>query len=124
VQRNGRTLVPGQANNAYVFPGVGLGVIASGARRVVDDMFLTAARTLAAAVTDNDLARGSLFPPLRRIRDISAAIAVAVADLAFARNLAIGPRPQDLATVVANKMYRPEYEAHMPRRSGAVAAVQ
>jgi malate dehydrogenase (oxaloacetate-decarboxylating)(NADP+) len=124
VQRSGRTLVPGQANNAYIFPGVGLGVIASGARRVIDEMFLTAARTLAAAVTDEDLARGSLFPPLRRIRDISAAIAVAVADLAYARNLAIGPRPQDLATVVAGKMYRPEYEAPTHRHSGSLAAVK
>lgn len=124
VERDGRTLVPGQANNAYIFPGVGLGVIASGARRVIDEMFLTAARTLAAAVTDEDLARGSLFPPLRRIRDISATIAVAVADLAYARNLAIGQRPQDLTTLVTDKMYRPEYDERIPRRSGSLAAVQ
>jgi malate dehydrogenase (oxaloacetate-decarboxylating)(NADP+) len=124
VEHHGRTIVPGQANNAYIFPGVGLGVITSGSRRVVDEMFLTAARTLAAAVSDEDLARGSLFPPLRRIREISAAIAVAVADLAYARSLAIGPRPRELATVVTGKMFLPEYEAQMPRRSGSVAAVQ
>jgi malate dehydrogenase (oxaloacetate-decarboxylating)(NADP+) len=124
VKRNGRTLVTGQANNAYIFPGVGLGVVTSGSRRVIDEMFLTAARTLAAAVGDADLVSGSIFPPLRRIREISAAIAVAVADLAYARGLAIGPRPRELATVVAGKMYRPEYEAQTPRRSGSVAAVQ
>jgi malate dehydrogenase (oxaloacetate-decarboxylating)(NADP+) len=124
VKHNGRTLVTGQANNAYIFPGVGLGVVTSGSRRVIDEMFLTAARTLAAAVGDADLVSGSIFPPLRRIREISAAIAVAVADLAYARGLAIGPRPRELATVVAGKMYRPEYEAQTPRRSGSVAAVQ
>ncbi len=124
VAYNGQTLAPGQANNAYIFPGVGLGVITCGSRRVIDEMFLTAARTLAAAVADADLARGSIFPPLGRIREISASIAVAVADLAYARNLAIGPRPHDLATVVAGKMYRPDYEAPSVRRSGQIAAVQ
>jgi malate dehydrogenase (oxaloacetate-decarboxylating)(NADP+) len=124
VDLNGRTFAPGQANNAYIFPGVGLGIIASGARRVIDEMFLAAARTLANCVGDRELARGSIFPPLHRIREISASIAVAVAELAYERNIAVGPRPHDLATVVAGKMYRPDYEVHASRRSGSLAAVQ
>lgn len=124
VSHNGRTLVPGQANNAYIFPGVALGVITSGARRIIDEMFLTAARTLASSVSDNDLAQGSLFPPLRRIQELSAAIAVSVAELAYARNLAIGPRPQDLAAAVAAKMYHADYDSLPARRTGSVAAVQ
>ncbi|MGH7695783.1 MAG: NAD-dependent malic enzyme, partial [Gemmatimonadaceae bacterium] len=117
-----QTLVPGQANNAYIFPGVALGVIACGARRVIDEMFLTAARTLAAAVSDSDLARGCIFPPLRRIREISADIATSVAELAYAHNLAIGPRPVDLAALVAAKMYRPDYEQRSPRHATPLGA--
>ena len=109
VQYEGRTLVPGQANNVYVFPGVGLGVIASGARRVTDDMFLAAARTLAAEVSDTDLAHGSIFPPLRRIREISAAIATAVAQLAFDHGLAREPRPAELRASIEAAMYQPSY---------------
>lgn len=105
----GRVLVPGQANNVYVFPGIGLGVIACGARRVTDEMFSTAARTLAALVGDADLARGSLFPPLASIREISVAIATAVARLAYARGLAREPEPADLRAFIEAQMYQPKY---------------
>ena len=105
----GRTLVPSQANNAYIFPGVGLGAIAAGANRVTTEMFMTAARTLARMVTDADLERGSLFPPLDRIRDISAAIAAAVAEVAFDRGLAREQRPADIGRLVEGLMYVPGY---------------
>lgn len=110
VEYQGQRFVPGQANNAYIFPGVGLGIIACRARRVIDEMFLTSARTLAGMVDESDLARGSIFPPLRRIREISAAIAMAVAELAYARKIAIGPKPENLAQVVAAKTWQPDYE--------------
>jgi hypothetical protein len=71
----GRELVPGQGNNAYIFPGVGLGIVASGSRRVTGEMFAEAARTLAQHVRQQDLERGCLFPPLERIREVSAHIA-------------------------------------------------
>jgi malate dehydrogenase (oxaloacetate-decarboxylating)(NADP+) len=106
---NGRTFVASQANNAYIFPGVGLGAIACGARRVTNDMFLAAARTLAGSVTDADLARGSVFPPLDRIREISASIAVAVAEVAYARGLATEKRPADLRDYIERLMYVPTY---------------
>ena len=66
VTYNGRDLRPSQANNAYVFPGIGLGAVASRARRIPDAFFLAAGRTLARLVTDEDLRHGSLYPPLRR----------------------------------------------------------
>ena len=102
-------LVPGQANNAYIFPGVALGVIATGARRVTDAMFFTAARTLAAAVSDADLAQGSVFPGLDRVRDISISIAAAVADVAFESGLATESKPDDVRALVESQMYVPAY---------------
>ena len=76
---DGRQYVPGQGNNSYIFPGVGLGVVVAGAKHVTDDMFRVAARTLADMVTEEDLGKGSLFPPLTNIREVSVSIAVAVA---------------------------------------------
>jgi malate dehydrogenase (oxaloacetate-decarboxylating)(NADP+) len=112
VEHNGARFVPGQANNAYVFPGVALGVIASRASRVTDAMFFTAARTLGATVSDQDLSQGSLFPPLQQIREISVAIAVAVARCAYDAGLAPRPAPSDLEATVRSLMYTPQYESH------------
>ena len=108
----GRTLAPGQANNAYIFPGVALGVIACASRRVTDPMFLAAARTLASGVSESDLGRGSLYPPLGRIREISLDIATAVANVAYDAGLAAEPRPDDLRAFIAGQMYSPAYEEY------------
>ena len=106
----GRTFVPAQANNAYIFPGIGLGAIACGARRITNEMFLVAARVLADTVSDEELARGSVFPPIERIREISLSIATAVAALAYQRRLTPGPRPPDLRrTVIEPLVYEPKY---------------
>jgi len=109
VTLGGRTFVPRQGNNSYIFPGVGLGVIASGARRVTDEMFMAAARTLAALVSEADLAQGSLYPALPRIREVSAQIAAAVARIAYERGLAQGEVPRDLLAHVQKQMYDPRY---------------
>ena len=109
----GKTFVPGQGNNVYIFPGVGLGAIACEATRITDRMFLSAARTLAANVEESDLAIGRIFPALSRIRDISLAIGVAVAEVAFAEGLARIPRPADLRAIVKSKMWQPEYENYL-----------
>lgn len=106
---NGQTFVPGQGNNSYIFPGVGLGVLVSGAQHVTDEMFFVAARTLANLVTESDLAQGRIYPALTRIREVSAAIAAAVAEVAFARGLSVLPRPADLPAQVQAQMYQPEY---------------
>lgn len=109
VDMNGRRFYPGQGNNAYIFPGVGLGVVVSGARLVTDEMFAAAARTLAEQVTEDDLAAGRIYPTIDRIRSVSAAIATAVARLAYEKGLAVHPQPDDLEAYVTNFMYQPVY---------------
>jgi len=109
----GRTHVPRQGNNSYIFPGVGLGLVACGARRATDEMFLAAARALAERVTEQDLEQGSLYPPLAQVREVSARIAAAVAEVAFARGLASVPRPQDLLAFVRSKMYEATYRSYV-----------
>jgi malate dehydrogenase (oxaloacetate-decarboxylating)(NADP+) len=109
VKLEGRTFVPRQGNNSYIFPGVGLGAIASGTRRVTDEMFMAAARTLASLVTEGDLDQGSLYPALDRIREVSAHIATAVANVAYARGLTDDKAPDDVLAHVRSQMYEPRY---------------
>ena len=109
VKLDGRTFVPRQGNNSYIFPGVGLGAIASGTRLVTDEMFMSAARTLANLVTKADLDQGSLYPALPRIREVSAHIAAEVAQVAYQRGLATGPTPNDVLGFVKSQMYEPSY---------------
>jgi len=104
-----RHFVPRQGNNSYIFPGLGLALVLVGATRVTDAMFLTAARTLAACTTEADLAQGSLYPPLAGVREVSARIAIAVAELAFRDGLAQIDHPEDLAALVHREMYDPRY---------------
>src|SRR4029453_18874044 len=91
-----RTLRPAQGNNAYVFPGIGLGAVACRARTLPDELFLAAARTLPGLVRQNDLDEGALYPPLREIRKISLAIAVSVATKSYAMKLARQKRPKNV----------------------------
>lgn len=113
VMVNGKRLVPGQGNNVYIFPGVGMGVLASGASLVTDEMFLVAARTLAMEVSETDLRVGRVYPPLPRIREVSLVVAVAVADVAYAKGLASRPRPVDLPAFIESLMYEPEYQPYV-----------
>jgi malate dehydrogenase (oxaloacetate-decarboxylating)(NADP+) len=113
VELGGRRFVPGQGNNAYIFPGVGLGIVASGSRRVTGEMFAVAARTLARQVRQQDLERGCLYPPLERIRDVSAHIAAAVAELAFAQGLATVERPFDMHAWIRTHVYEPGYQSYV-----------
>ena len=105
----GRRFVPRQGNNSYIFPGVGLGVTAVRASRVTDSMFMAAARTLATQVAQDDLDQGSIYPPLKNIRAVSAHIAAAVADVAYREGLTQLPRPADLLAIVKAQMYEPRY---------------
>jgi malate dehydrogenase (oxaloacetate-decarboxylating)(NADP+) len=109
VDFNGRRYVPRQGNNSYIFPGVGLGTVAVAASRVTDEMFMEAARTLASTVSQSDLDQGSLYPPLRNIREVSLLIATSVAEVAFQRGLAGIDRPGDLTALIRAQMYQPEY---------------
>jgi malate dehydrogenase (oxaloacetate-decarboxylating)(NADP+) len=113
VTLDGRSYVPRQGNNSYIFPGVGLGAIVSGASRVTDEMFMAAAHTLAEQVTENDLGQGSLYPPLKNIRDVSAHIAAAVAAVAYRSGLARGAEPADLLGLMKSRMYEPCYATYV-----------
>jgi malate dehydrogenase (oxaloacetate-decarboxylating)(NADP+) len=105
----GRTYVPGQGNNVYIFPGVGLGALVCEASRITDGMFLTAARTLAAQAGEEDFALGRVYPPLSKIREVSVRIATAVAEEAHRTGLARRPRPADIEADVRARMFVPEY---------------
>ena len=109
VTLNGKTFVPRQGNNSYIFPGVGLGGIACGATLVTDEMFMAAARTLAGLVTDDDLKQGSLYPALPRIREVSLQIAAAVARVAYRRSLAAQQKPKNLLAHIKGKVYEARY---------------
>ncbi len=109
VDYNGKTLVPGQANNVYIFPGVGLGALASLSRVVTEDMFLAAARSLATMVTDEELACGRLFPALQNIREVSLRIAADVAEIAHREGIAQTPVPKDIEEFLRACMFQPAY---------------
>ena len=111
VTHGGHVHVSGQGNNAFVFPGVGLALLLSGARRVTDEMFFAAAQALAACVSEAELRQGRVFPAVNRLREVSLAVAVAVADVAFAQGQASHPRPPDLAVAVAHAMWEPVYRS-------------
>ncbi len=109
VDLGGKHFVPRQGNNSYIFPGVGLGVVTVKASRVTDSMFMAAARTLAESVSEADLAQGSLYPALARVRDVSAHIAVAVGDVAFREGLAGIEPVDDLHQLMLQQMYDGHY---------------
>ncbi|XP_072899474.1 NADP-dependent malic enzyme-like [Hemitrygon akajei] len=109
---DGRTFVPGQGNNAYVFPGVALGAITCGLRHIDDDIFLIAAEIIAEIVTEKHLAEGRMYPPLSTIRDVSFKIATKIVDYAYKNNLAAWyPEPEDKEAFVHAHMYSPNYDS-------------
>ena len=107
------TFVPGQGNNAYIFPGVGLGVVATRARRVPDTMFLAAAKALAKEVGSESLAQGCIYPPLKHMRETSLSVAEAVARVAYDEGLAEEPRPDDLVEHIRKQVYVPVYRNYV-----------
>lgn len=109
VKLGDQTFRPGQSNNAYIFPGIGLGATFCRATIITDAMFLVAAKTLAAAVSQNGIERGTLYPPLRDLRAISASIAAAVAQVAYDTGLARAPKPPNLEQMIRGSMYDPRY---------------
>ncbi|XP_065496279.1 NADP-dependent malic enzyme, mitochondrial [Caloenas nicobarica] len=111
---NGQTFFPGQGNNAYVFPGVALGVITCGVRHISDDIFLITAESIAATVTEQNLAEGRLYPPLDRIREVSLKIAVKIVDWAYKHGLASWyPEPADKEAFVKQFVYNTDYDSFL-----------
>ncbi|MEY4641224.1 MAG: hypothetical protein RLZZ227_1218 [Pseudomonadota bacterium] len=109
VMINGEMRVPGQGNNAYIFPGLGLGALHGKVNRITDDLLIAAAKALAEGVTQGQLNSGCLYPPLSQIREVSLRIAVAIAEAAALNGLTrriIGPQ---FADEVGAAMYDPRY---------------
>jgi len=111
----GKTYEPGQGNNAYIFPGVSLGVICTGVHHISDEVFLSAAEGLAEMVTDADLGVGRLYPPLKDLREISIKIAVKVAEEAYKSGTASTyPEPEDKETFIRQQLYDYNYDRALP----------
>ena len=109
VRYGNKTLVPGQGNNLYVFPAVGLAIVATRSRRVTDEMFVVAAWAVADQVTQAELDSGLLYPPQSHILETEVAVAVKVAGTVFARGLAGVDTPKDVRGFVEGQLYKPEY---------------
>ncbi|KAL5576926.1 hypothetical protein UlMin_018625 [Ulmus minor] len=113
VEYGGKVFVPGQANNAYIFPGLGLGLLMSGTIRVHDEMLLAASEALAAEVTEENFEKGLIYPPFSNIRKISAHIAAKVAEKSYELGLATRlPQPKDLVKYAESCMYSPSYRSY------------
>jgi malate dehydrogenase (oxaloacetate-decarboxylating) len=107
VHRGDRVHRIGQANNAFVFPGIGLGVVAVGAREVTDGMFLAASMALADATSDELVEQGQLYPDVGDLRHVARIVAVAVAERAIAEGVA--EPVDDVATAVDAERWEPQY---------------
>lgn len=108
---DGRVIYPGQGNNTYVFPGVGLGVIACGMRHIDEATFLIAAEALAEQVLEKHLAEGRLYPPLSNIQAVSSTMAVKVAEYAFKNGMAsVYPEPEDKRSLIKSLIYSTDYD--------------
>jgi malic enzyme len=106
----------GQANNVFIFPGVGLGAVVAQARRITEEMFLKAAHALAAQVSDERLAAGALYPPVESLADISREVAIAVAQEALDSGVAGVAPGTNLAEVVDEAMWWPAYVPYIKSR--------
>ncbi|XP_050308394.1 NADP-dependent malic enzyme [Anthonomus grandis grandis] len=112
---NGKTFKPGQGNNAYIFPGVALGILLSGIHHISEDVFLIASHTVAENVTEDDLGKGRIYPPLRDIHEVSIQIAIKILEYAYKERLAtVYPKPKDLRRYVEEQQYNFNYEPSLP----------
>jgi malate dehydrogenase (oxaloacetate-decarboxylating)(NADP+) len=107
----GRRFVPGQGNNVYIFPAMGMAVYATEASRVVEEMFIVAAQAVAEQVTEENLASGLIYPPQSHILEASLHVAQRVAAYIFDNGLARVPRPDDIGALIRDRAYRPVYES-------------
>jgi malate dehydrogenase (oxaloacetate-decarboxylating)(NADP+) len=109
VELGGQKFIPGQGNNVYIFPAMGMAVLATEAKRVTQGMFICAAKAVAEQVTDADLAFGLIYPPQSHILDASLHTAARIAEYVFDQGLASVPQPKDIEAHVRAAAYRPVY---------------
>ena len=113
VEIDGKRFVPGQGNNVYIFPAMGMAVLATEARRVTEEMFIIAARAVAEQVTEANRAVGLIYPPTSNILDASLHTAALIAEYIFDHGLASVPRPDDIDAHVRARAYKPVYPAQV-----------
>jgi len=113
VELEGKTFIPGQGNNAYIFPGVGLGIVLSRSKIISDDLFLSAAHTLSSLVSDEELSNGQLYPSLSDIRSVSKTIAISIAKKVIASGLTNIAFPKNLEKYLDSIIYNPEYRDYI-----------
>jgi malate dehydrogenase (oxaloacetate-decarboxylating)(NADP+) len=111
VEIDGRHFVPGQGNNVYIFPAMGMAVFATEATRVTEDMFIVAAQAVAEQVTQENLSMGLIYPPQSHILNASLHVAERIAACIFEKGLARVSRPDDVGVLVRARAYRPVYAA-------------
>ena len=108
----GKTFLPGQANNFYIFPAVGLAIFATNTKRVTDEMFIVAAKAVADQVTDQQREMGLLFPPQSNILEAEIQTAKRVAAVIFERNLSRVEQPTEIDSWLRAILYKPEYPTY------------
>ena len=111
VEIAGKTLVPGQGNNVYIFPAMGMAVFATEAARITSEMFIVAAKAVAEQVTEANLTTGLIYPPQSKIFAASLHVAARVAEHIFDNNLARVERPTDVAALIQARVYNAVYAA-------------
>jgi malate dehydrogenase (oxaloacetate-decarboxylating)(NADP+) len=111
VQIEGRNFVPGQGNNVYIFPAMGMAVFATQATRVTEEMFIVAAKAVAEQVSSESLEKGLIYPPQSNIYEASMHVAATVAEYIFEHGLARVERPADLAGHIRSVAYSPKYQS-------------
>ncbi|HET8924344.1 MAG TPA: NAD-dependent malic enzyme [Candidatus Acidoferrum sp.] len=119
VHLNGQTFLPGQANNFYIFPAVGMAIFATQASRVTDEMFIEAARAVADQVQPDLLKQGLLYPLQSNILEIEIQTAARVAKLVFDSGLARVSRPTDMVAFIREQVYKPQYKVESVSRTTA-----
>lgn len=113
VSYNGQTFTPGQANNFYIFPAVGMAIFATEAKRVTDEMFIEAAKAMAENVSFEQLQQGLLYPLQSNILEVEIQIAAKVAEFVFDSGLARVERPKDMVQFIRANVYKPEYRDYV-----------
>jgi malate dehydrogenase (oxaloacetate-decarboxylating)(NADP+) len=109
VEIAGRHYVPGQGNNVYIFPAMGMAVFATEATRVTEEMFIVAAKAVAEQVTEENLSMGLIYPPQSRILESSLHVAERLATYIFDKGFARVPRPDDIGALIHARAYSPVY---------------
>ena len=109
VEIAGRRFVPGQGNNVYIFPAMGMAVFATEASRVTEEMFIIAAQAVAEQVSEENLSVGLIYPPQSHIFEASVHVAERIAAYIFDQGLARAPRPKDVEALIRAHVYRPIY---------------